>query len=224
MKLDADPLRNSLPNMNANRTSDLALRLITLLAIALLARQAAAQEIVPQEDLAKVVPRALARLADFDNLPLKTDAEGAKAFGMKIRNYAAVVIPDKGLTKEALAKASSQVLPIGQLWLSKLSPAVKDATTPNSRLRLVTLTIKEEDHRLPLLLLGVRKQADNRLELVVYAKDKEPLLALPLTKAGTKQEFPLEIAMRQGTTTLGLIDINILGEYQATLPVGEQQD
>lgn len=196
-------------------------RLIATFALACAAGAVTAQELIPQEDLEKGVPRALARVADFDNLPIKTDADGAKAFGMKAKQYAAVVIPDKGLTKESLAKAGKEVVPVGQLWLIKLSPAVKDATTANDKLRLVTISVKDEDHRLSLLLLGARKAGEKDLELVIYAKAKEPLLTLPLKQSDTKQVLPLEIGLRQGTSSLGLVDINILGEYQAVLPVGE---
>ena len=120
-------------------------------------------------------------------------------------------------------KAGKEVVPVGQLWLVKLSPAVKDATTANDKLRLVTISVKDEDHRLSLLLLGARKSAEADLELVIYAKAKEPLLTLPLKKFDTKQALPLEIGLRQGTSSLGLVDINILGEYQAVLSVGEQE-
>lgn len=197
--------------------------LITLLVLATMAIHAHSQETITQEELAKIVPHALARVADFDNLPIKVDADGDKPFGMKIKDYAAAIIPDKALTKESLAKVGKDIIPVGQLWLSKLSPAVKEATTPNAKLRLVTLNIKDVDHKLPLLLLGVRQQGENGLELIIYAKAKEPLLTLPLKLSGTTQNYPLEINMREGTTTLGVIEINILGAYQAVLPVGEQE-
>lgn len=198
-------------------------RLIATFALAFAAFAATAQELIPQEDLEKGVPRALARVADFDNLPLKTDVDGAKAFGMKAKQYAAVVIPEKGLTKESLAKAGKEVVPVGQLWLVKLSPVVKDATTTNDKLCMVTISVKDEDLRLCLLLLGARKSGETGLELVIYAKAKEPLLTLPLKKSDTKQALPLEIGVREGTSSLGLVDINILSEYQAALSVGEQE-
>lgn len=199
-------------------------QLISTLALVLVAGAVSAQEVIPQEELAKAVPRALARVADFDNLPFKTDADGGKAFGMKAKQYAAVVIPEKGLTKAALAKAGKQILPVGQLWLVKLSPAVKDVPTPGDKLRLVTFSVKEEDYKLPLFLLGVRQQGERGMELVVYAKAKEPLLVLPLKKSEAKQDLPLEVSLREGTATLGMVDINLFGEYQAVLPVGEREE
>lgn len=197
--------------------------LIATFALAFAASVVTAQELVPQEDLDKGVPRALARVAEFDSLPIKTEANGAQAFGMKIQQYVAVVIPDKSLTKESLAKAGKEVVPVGQLWTIKLSPTVKDATTTNDKLRLVTISVKDEDYRLSLLLLGVRKSGEKDLELVIYAKAKEPLLTLPLKKSDARQVLPIEVGLRQGTSSLGLVDINILGHYQATLAVGEQE-
>jgi len=175
------------------------------------------------EDLGKVVPQLISRAGDFDNPPLRTEVDGAKAFGMKAKQYVAVVIPDKRLTKESLAKAGKDIQPVGQLWLARLTPAINDSPAPNEKLRLVTITVKEEDHKVPLLLLGVRKEGEKGLELAIYAKGKEPLITLPLKKIEVGQADPLTLDMRQGTATLGLIDIKLLGLYEATLPVADRE-
>lgn len=198
-------------------------QLLSTLTLALSASAVAAQEIIPQEDLGKVVPQLISRASDFDNLPLKTEVDGAKAFGMKAKQYAAVVIPDKRLTRETIAKAGKDIQPVGQLWLAKLTPAVNESATPDDKLRLVTITVKEEDHKVPLLLLGVRKDGEKGLELVIYAKGKEPLVTLPLKKIEAGQDESVTFDMRQGTATLGLIDLKLLGLYEATLPVAERE-
>ena len=36
--------------------------------------------------------------------------------------------------------------------------------------------------------------------------------------------LPIEINLRAGTTFLGLIELNILGTYQAALPVGSRNN
>jgi hypothetical protein len=138
---------------------------------------------------------------------------------MKAANYGVIIIPNKGFTADALQKAGKETLPVGQLWMARLAPAIEGKPAAADKLRMVRVTLKDEEHRLPLLLLGVR-MADDKPELLVYAKGKEPLLRLPLTKTDFKQELPLEIDMRKLSEELGLIDINIAGRFNAGLQVG----
>jgi hypothetical protein len=49
------------------------------------------------------------------------------------------------------------------------------------------------DRPMPLLLVGVRRKGDKELELVVYGKDSEPLLTLPLKRVDFIQELPVEL-------------------------------
>lgn len=189
------------------------------LAILTLTLTVSAQEVLTQEQLEKAVPRILERAADQENLQLKLDGDGAKAFGMKAKDHAAVIIPNKGLTAESFKKLDKEVLVLGQLWLARLAPAVDGKPVPNSSLRLVKFVEKEKEQNLPLQLLGVQKTGE-KIELVVYAKGKEPLLRLPLTRTDFKQELPLELDMRKLSDDLGIIDINIFGQFNAGLTVG----
>ena len=132
-----------------------------------------------------------------------------------------MVLPDKALSKEALAGTGKTAMPLGQLWLSKLTPAVQSKGTPGDQLNLVDVTFKDKDGQLVLLLLGVQKSDKGVLELVVYGKEKRPLVKLPLNKSSASQELPLELNMRPGGEALGTVEIKVLGAYEAALPVAE---
>lgn len=133
-----------------------------------------------------------------------------------------MVIPDKKLSAEVLGKVGGDVTPIGHLWFRKISPHIDGKTTSNDKLRIVTVTADDQDHPLPLFLLGVRKKND-KLELVIFAKDKEPLLATPLEKIDRNQELPIELEGRKNDNDTGLLTLNVLGKYQAKVTVAAQE-
>jgi hypothetical protein len=182
-----------------------------------------AQEIVPLDQAEKAAVQLVGQTARLKGLPSQVDADPAKAFAMTVKSkgYASLVLPDKALSKEALAASGKTVTPLGQLWLNKLTPAVQAKGTPADQLNLVDVTFKDKEQRLVLLLLGAQNNDAGELELVVYGKDKRPLLRLPLRKSSPSQELPLELDMRPGGEALGTVDIKVLGAYEAALPVAE---
>ena len=196
------------------------MKLIAIAAItAVITATALSQDVIPQDQMEKVVPRLIERASDQENLPLKLDADAANAFGMKAKDYGVVVIPNKGLSKEQVTKLGKDPLALGQLWMKDLSPAIDSKPAPASKLRIVKITMKEDQADLPLLLLAMQKK-DDKTELLVLSKDKEPLLRLPLTRTDFKQEGPLELDMRKLSDDLGIVDINIFGMFNAPLTVG----
>jgi len=195
---------------------------IVVLGLLVFAGWASAQEPIPRDQVQKMSLRVARITSNFLDLQLKFEPDIEKAMGMLVKKFAAIVIPATDLTGLDLEKAGGSVVPLGQLWLVRLAPAKDVGVFPNDQLRLVTVTIKDEDHDLPLLLLGAGKNSEGKMELLVYARDKEPLLRLPLEKNDTKQEDPIELLMRPGGPSIGLLDIYVLGKYRATLPMGEQ--
>jgi hypothetical protein len=61
------------------------------------------------------------------------------------------------------------------------------------------------------------------LELVVYARDSEPLQVVPLTKLTTTTTLPLELAWSRGDKEADHLTLNILGQYQTVLKIGPQE-
>lgn len=168
------------------------------------------------QNAARLVAAEAAKLTD---LQVKTDVDTEKPAGLKKGELAALAIPDKGLSADRLSKAGKEVLPVGQLWLKGLTPLVAGNPTPADKHRLVKVTSKNEDHELPLLLLGARKGSEGKVELLVYSKAKEPLLVLPLEESSRNQEQPIELEGK-GEGESGTLILYVLGKYQAKLPVG----
>jgi hypothetical protein len=161
-----------------------------VISLALCAGLARAQEQLPQEHAQKAAQLVAAEAAKLTDAQLKTDVDTDKPFGLKKGERAGLVIPDRKLSAEQLGKAGKEVVPVGQLWMKALTPVVGGNATPADRLRLMTVKANDQDHELVLLLLGARKGADGKLQLLVYAKEKEPLLSLPLEAMDRTQEQP----------------------------------
>lgn len=196
-------------------------RTVAVVALLVLVSAAPTQERVPDEKAQEIAKVLVEQVAKATDLQLKTDVDEKKPYAVHGGDRGAMVIPDKKLTADALAKADKDIVPVGHLWFRQVSPYVNGKVTPNDKLRIVKVTAGGEDHALPFCLIGVQKNAKGELELVVYAKDKEPLLRAPLKKIDAKQELPLELqAKREGDTAQ--LTINILGKYQAVLTVAEQ--
>lgn len=190
--------------------------------LALFATVACAQERVPQEQASKIAKMLAEQAAKVNDPQVKTHVDTAKAYGLRKEDVGVMVIPDEKLSAEALAHAGKHTLPAGQLWLRNLTPIIDGKVVPGDQLRLATVTVNDQEHQLPLLLLGVRKNADGNLELLAYAKDKKPLLHLPLKKVATKQELPIELEGKEGENETGVLTINLLGQYQAKVPLAAQ--
>lgn len=193
------------------------------LLLCLLPAAAAAQERIPAEDAQKIARMLVDHAGKVKDPQVKTDADPGKAFGLKKDQHGALVIPDKKLSAELLAKVGKDVVPVGQLWFKKVAPIVNGAPAADAALRIVTVPHDGQDHDLPLFFLGVRRTGAV-LELVVYAKEKEPLLVLPLTKVDGKQELPIEFEATKGEVEkTAVVTITLFGTYQAKLTVGPQE-
>lgn len=198
-------------------------QLVAIVALFGLVAAASAQERIPREE-AQQIAKLLVETADkADYLPLKAEVDAEKPFGIRKDNYGMMVIPDKRLSEESFAKAGSEATPVGHMWFRNLAPAKDGRVTPNNKLRILTLNFDGQDFLLPFCILAVRK-GNNGPELLFLGKDKEPLVVLPLTKIDAGQELPVELEAKKGETEgTGLITLNLLGKYQATLTVMEQE-
>jgi hypothetical protein len=203
------------------------MRLRTTLAwLALVAGAAAADSPnrIPQDEAKAYakpcVERAAAVLTDAQ---VSLDVDPDKPCAERGEGGGAMVIPDKKLTEKVLAGADKDVVPVGQLWLRKWTLVVNGKPVANDKLRIITVTIDDKDRPMPLLLLGVRQKGDKDLELVVYAKDSEPLQVVPLTKADTASGLPLELEWSRGDKDADNLTLSILGKCQTVLKIGRQE-
>jgi hypothetical protein len=130
----------------------------------------------------------------------------------------AMVVPDKKLTLKAMETAGKDVVPIGQLWLRKWKPVAEGKAVADDKLRVVMINVEGKDRPMPLLLLGVRKKGD-RLELVGYGKESEPVLVLPLKKVDFVEEaIPIEMDWERGDK-FDRLAVRILGKFATVIEI-----
>ena len=191
--------------------------LLVLLSALLLARVAPAQEHVPLEE-AKQMAQLLAKSGGaIANPQIKVEPNLDQPRAIKGDGLGLLVTPDAKTTAAALAKADKDVVPIGQLWLYAIVPAPGGKAVSNSKLRFVNVTIKDKSAEVQFYLLGARKGDNGKLELVVYAKDKEPLLRLPLEATDGAQDSPIELQGRKSGDDSGVLTLNLFGKYKTEL-------
>ena len=190
---------------------------LVLLSVLLLARAGTAQEQVPQEELQRMA-RILAKSAgEISNPQIKVEANFDKPRAIKASGPGILVFPDAKITAELLTKAGKDTLPVGQLWLYQIVPAQGSKPFPSSKLRSVTVTDKDKSAEVQVYLLGARKGDKGKMELVVFAKDKEPLLLIPLEATEGTQEFPIELQGRKSGEDSGILTLNLLGKFKAEM-------
>ncbi len=190
----------------------------TLLAAALL--PAGAQDLLSREDTLKLAAAVTLQTPSTADAPLVVDTDLKRGLAGYDGEYGALLLPETKLTSDAIQAAGKQPVPIGHLWLKKLTPVVNGDPVGAGRLRMVDVRHDGEDLRVPLCLLGVRRGVSDALELVVYAKGKEPLLAVPLSKIDRKQELPIEIGVDRESDSAQL-HLYLGGKFRATLTVTE---
>ena len=122
------------------------------------------------------------------------------------------------LSAELLAAANSAITPLGQLWMLKLVVATDGKPAATEKIRHFTIATDDKEHEVSLYFLGATKTEARGLELVVYAKDKEPLLRVTISKrVAGKQEFPIEVSGAKNDDHSGTLSLRLFGEYDAQL-------
>ena len=193
-------------------------QLLLTLTILGIAQTIRAQEPVPLDKAQKGARMLTGSLTTTTYLPLATEVDLEKPHAFRAGEVAAMIIPDKHLSAEALSGTKEAVVPLGQLWIYNLVPRLNGQPTAADKLRTLTVRDNEKDMRVQLYLIGAARNAQGALELVLYGKDKEPLARLPLRPgSGSAQDLPLQISGHKEDENTGLLTISILGQHVAEL-------
>jgi hypothetical protein len=177
-----------------------------------------AQEQLPRQDALKYAFIVSADLPAMLKTPIPTDPDVKRPVAMRDGEYGGMVLPESKLSAEALAKAGKDVVPVGQLWLLKLVPMKDGQAVPASKLRFVEASSDEGQATVPCCALGVRKDGNGGLELLVFGKDKEPVLRAPMHSISRQQENPLDMSAERKEEG-GLLTLRLLGKYEASFMV-----
>ena len=138
-----------------------------------------AQEQLSRQEALKYAFIVSANLPAMLKTPIPTDPDVKRPVAARDGDYGAMVLPETKLSAEAFAKSGKDPAPVGQLWLLKLVPLMDGQPAPASKLKMVEASGDEGQATVPCCALGVRKVADGGLELLVFGKDKEPVLRAP---------------------------------------------
>lgn len=179
-----------------------------------------AQEKLSREEALAYGKAVSADTKQLNGTPIVTDVDAEQPVVVTEGDYGGMVLPQKNLKLEAITKAGETAVPIGQLWLRKLTPMCKGEPVAQDKLRLATVRAGGEEVTVPQCTLAVRRNSAGNLELVMFGKSKEPLLTSALKPLEAAQAMPLDLdAERNGDE--GKLTLKILGKYQVTMSVTE---
>jgi len=193
----------------------------TLAALALLTAVSFAQEVVPLEQAQRSARKVTDVLGTPADVPFATEVDVTKPQAIKAGKAGLLVIPDKKLTLETLGGAGESITPIGQLWMLNISLGKNGEPAPNDKIRFLNVADGDRNLQVQLYFVGAEKNASGQLDLVIFAKDKEPFVRVPLNKAdaAAAQELPIEISGRKDDDKTGTLSLRVLGQYVADLTV-----
>jgi hypothetical protein len=197
----------------------------TLLALTLLSTLAlaSAQEKLSREETLRYAFVVAGDLKQLQATPIPTDVDIKQPVAVRDGDFGGMVLPEAKLNAEAIAKAGEKVVPVGQVWLRKLTPMQDGDAVGASKLRMVTLTHEGDQVKVAQCALGVQRNGSGSLELLVFGKDKEPVVKVPLKTMDAKQDVPIDLSAERESDS-GKVTLKILGKYTATISVTALED
>ena len=197
-------------------------------AFLLIATCAIAAEIqqMPAEQVAKIARVVAEALGSPSDVPFAVDADADKSAGIKGGGESGLVlIPDRKLTAETVANAGKEVTPLGQLWMRNVVPAVNNAAADPARLRTVNVRDGDREAKVEVYFLGVSKTEAGTVELGLYAKEKEPLVKIPLVKTdAAASTTPVALDGHKEGENTGVLVVTVFGSYKADVTVTKPRE
>jgi hypothetical protein len=199
-------------------------RLALLTAAASLLVSASAQEQLSRSEALKYAFIVAADLTEMLKTPIPTDPDIKRPVAVREGDYGGMVLPECKLTAATLDKPGKEGRAIGQLWLLKLVP-MKDGQPVDAKgLRFVDVTSDEGSAKVACCALAVRSaEGSDALELVVFGRDKSPVLSAPLKPIAKAQDNPVELAAERKDDG-GLITLRLLGKYETSFMVTDPDE
>jgi hypothetical protein len=175
-----------------------------------------AQEMLSREEAMRYAFVAAMHEPSTSQAPIRVDSDLKRPVAGHDGDYGVLILPETKLSAATLQGIQGDVVPVGQLWLRKLTPMADGSAIDESQLQMVRISHEGNATRVPLCLLGVRKSKEGALELVVYSKGKEPLVKVPMTKVTRTQSLPIEFTSERESDS-GRVTLRLVGQYEATL-------
>lgn len=191
---------------------------ILIIAALLAATSGLAQDKLSREESLKYAFIACNNLKAMLDTPIPTDPDVKRPVAIRHENYGGLVLPESRLSAQSFAIAGKEAVAVGQLWLVKLAPLSAGQAVAADRLRTVHIVAGDQEADVVLCAVGVQKNGDGALELLVYGKGKEPVLRTPLKSISGAQDNPIDMAAERKDEG-GEITLKFVGKYEATFMV-----
>jgi hypothetical protein len=195
-------------------------RILTTIALLTLVQLCPAQEKLSRDEAQPYADAVSADTKQLSGTPIPTDVDTQQPVAIRDGEFGGLVLPQKNLKADDLAKSTNNVVPIGQIWFLKLAPMLDGQVAPTEKLRLAKVNADGEEFTVPQCALGVRRKNADALEMVIFGKSKEPLLSVPLKAINVKQDAPLDLAAERESES-GKVTVKILGKYEGSFSVTE---
>ena len=187
-----------------------------------------------QESLEKIEAKAVKKVATqfaeqvqkFDKPQVKISPDITTANGVhKPEKAGVLVIPQKGLTAQSLAKAAKtkEGAGVGFLFCHHLAPAINGQAVAKDQLRSVSFAGDDGGEiEISCMLLVVRELPDKGLRLFVYCKGPKPLLSAKLSKSAGPGIKPLAVEVKDIEAETGTLTLTLFDTHQAGFKVMHQ--
>lgn len=191
---------------------------IAILTALLIAAPVLAQEKLSREESLKYAFIACSNLKEMLDTPIPTDPDVKRPVAVRDESYGGLALPESRLSADTFAKAGKDVVAVGQLWLVKLAPLNAGEAVPADKLRKVHINHGDQEADAVLCALGVQKNSEGALQLLVYGKGKQPVLQVPLKSISAAQDSPIDVSAERKDQG-GEITLKFVGKYEATFMV-----
>ena len=183
-----------------------------------------------QESLEKIEGKAAKKVATqfaeqvqkFDKPQVKISPDITTANGVhKPEKAGVLVIPQKGLTAQSLAKAAKtkEGAGVGFLFCHHLVPVINGQAVAKDQLRSVSFAAGIQT----VQAVGqVRELPDKGLRLFVYGKGPKPLLSAKLSKSAGPGIKPLAVEVKDIEAETGTLTLTLFDTHQAGFKVMHQ--
>jgi hypothetical protein len=181
---------------------------------------------MPAEMITKIARKAVEQLGSPSDAPFSADADAGKAAGIKAGGDTGLLaIPDSKLTVEAVAGAGRTVTGAAQLWMCNVVRSVNSSASDPAMLRTVTSRDGDNEAKVEVSCVGISKADGGALELALYAKDKKPLVKVPLVKTDAAANgVPIALDGRKEGENSGVLVVTIFGSYKADITVTKPRE
>jgi hypothetical protein len=187
---------------------------------------AAPPEPIPQE-LAVGIAKRLTEHADKLPDPVfKIDADCEKATGLHDPGVAGlIVVPCKDIQPKTLKGAEeTNGAPAGYLFLYKIVPQVDGKAVAADKLSMITFKDDNGNEReVTALRLAIKKENEDSYKLLVFSKDKKPLLASPFRMEANHSELPFSVSVKDVKEDEGTLVVTFFGKFAADVKLTKAQ-